>query len=99
MEAYRWLGNDGYQYLIECTKEDAADIMRIFGKRAKAPTLQMEDGTKYSYYILNTTDKVIMPILHLSWVFGGHVDEPLVGEKCSLAVILDGYRFHAGQSY
>ena len=99
MKAFRWLGNDGYQYLIGCTKEDADDIIRIFGRRAKAPTMPSDDGIKYSYYIVNTRDKVIMPILYLSWVFGGHADEPLVGEECSLALILDGYRFHAGNAY
>ena len=93
MNAYQWLGEDGYQYIIYCTKEDAAEIISRFGPEAKAPTLHSDDGVKYSHYIVDTRRRIITPIRYLSWVFGGHVDEPLVGKACSVAIFLDKYRF------
>ena len=93
MLAYRWLGIEIYQYIIFCTKEDAAEIMSRFGPVAKAPTLRFGDGIKYSFYLVSTKEKIITPIRYLSWVFGGHVDEPLIGEPCSIALFLDDYRF------
>ncbi len=95
MNAYQWLGNDGYQYIIFCTKADAAEIISRFGAEAKAPTLHSDDGVKYSHYIINTKKKIITPIRYLSFVFGGHADpyEPLIGKECSVAIFLDNYRF------
>ena len=93
MYAFEWLGRDGYQYILYCTKAEAAEIIRHFGPDAKAPTMYSDDGIKYSHYIVNTTDKIITPIRYLSHVFGGHVDEPLVGRECSVAIFLDQYRF------
>ena len=99
MNAYQWLGRDGYQYFICCTKEDACEIISRFGMDAKAPTVRLADRIKYSFYILNIHDKIITPIRWLSGlssadVEGAHGDSnyPLIGEECSVAVFLDGYR-------
>ena len=93
MNAYDWLGNDGYQYLVAFTEAEAAEVISRFGPQAKAPALHWEDGFKLFCYIINPTEKIITPIRYLSWVFGGHVDEPLVGEERSVALFLDQYRF------
>ena len=93
VKAYQWLGRDGYHYLLSCPKSAAFEIISRFGPEAKAPTLRADDGVKYSHYLVNTRDKIITPIRYLSWVFGGHVDEPLLGEECSVALFLDNYRF------
>lgn len=93
MLTYRWLGIEKYQYIIFCTKEDAAEIISRFGPETKAPTMRSDDGIKYSHYLVNTKDKIITPVRYLSWIFGGHADEPLIGEQCSIAIFLDDYRF------
>lgn len=92
MKAYHWLGIKPYQYIIACTKADALEVMARFGPDAKTPTWPI-DGVKYSFYIVSTRDKIITPIRYLSWIFGGHADEPLIGEECSMAIFLDSYRF------
>ena len=92
MKAYEWLGKDGYQYFLSCNKEDAMEIIARFGLNAKGPTLRMGDGVKYSYYFLNTRDKIITPVRYLSGIFGGMVDEDYIGKECSVAIFLDQYR-------
>lgn len=91
MKAYRWLGHDEYQYIIFCEKADAMEIIARFGPSAKGPTMSF-DGMKYSFYFLNTRDKIITPVRFLSGIFGGMVDEDYIGEQCSLAIFLDQYR-------
>jgi len=99
MKAYHWLGKDGYQYFICCTKETAVEIISRFGMEAKAPTVRLDDNIKYSFYILNIHDKIITPIRWLSGLSSAHVqgahgdsNYPLIGEECSVAVFLDSYR-------
>ena len=99
MKAYHWLGKDGYQYFICCTKENAVEIISRFGMEAKAPTVRLDDNIKYSFYILNIHDKIITPIRWLSGLSSAHVqgahgdsNYPLIGEECSVAVFLDSYR-------
>ena len=94
MIAYEWLGKDGYDCYICCNKEEAMDIISIFGKRAKAPTCLHDDGVKYSYYVLNTKDKIITPIKNQAWISHPDWCDPLVGKERNIAVILDRYRFY-----
>jgi len=93
MTAKEWLGNDGYQYILFCTKEDALEIMSIFGKRAKAPTRDIfQNGIKYSFYLLNVDKKIITPYRSMFFGYRSDPDSYLVGQECTLAVILDSYR-------
>lgn len=93
MHARHWLGNDGYRYILFCTKADAFEIISHFGPEAKAPTLRAEDGVKYSHYIVNSAKKIITPVRNLNQVFGQRAEESPVGKKCSVALFLDGYCF------
>lgn len=93
--AYQWMGNDGYQFLIACAKDEAAEIIRCFGQNAKGPTLRMADGRKYSFYLLNTFDQVITPVRHLSWIFGSQSDpyQHLLGKTCPIEFSLEFYQY------
>lgn len=92
MKAYRWLGHDGYEYLLSCSKEDAFAIIAHFGPGAKTVTFPISERKKVSLYFLNTKEKIITPVRYLSFL-GAHADEDYIGEECSLAVFLDDYRF------
>ena len=95
MIAYQWLVNDGYQYMLACTKEDAFQIISKFGPKAKAPTYRVESGIKYSFYVINTQDKIITPYGNPIAIAGPHAgdwSDPLFGEPVTLAIFLDDYR-------
>lgn len=100
MRVFEWSVPDNYDYILFCTKEDAMEIIDFFGPNAKAPTFPWGlmwgngDTRKYSHYILDTKEKIITPIRDLSWIsHPDWTDYTYVGKECSLAVILDNYRF------
>ena len=92
MKAYRWLGNDGYEYLLSCSKEEAFAIIAHFGPTAKTRTIPISETRKVSLYFLNTRDKIITPVRYPSGL-GAHATGDYIGEECTVAVFLDDYRF------
>ena len=91
MKAFEWLGKDGYDCFICCTKEETMEIVSILQAKSLETNQSLEGIEKYDCFVLNTREKIITPGKKCTWLSHPEWWSPLVRKKLNIVLVIEGY--------